>query len=179
MNSCPVSILRSKLLIYRTRDKLQSAPRGVGMAMELFVLSDKQLNSVWEWQTAIDSEGYPLQLSTKTPFESLKGFLPASLRNAQTGFECDHWPASQFIREMSDINFRRDWKYVLAFRWTRLDELQAAWMAATAYACATDGVVFDDQEAKIRTANEARQAVRDIARALPEVEAIMRDMRPS
>jgi hypothetical protein len=45
------------------------------MAMELFVLSDKQLNSVVEWQAAIDGEGYPLRLAGNMPIESLKGFL--------------------------------------------------------------------------------------------------------
>jgi hypothetical protein len=63
------------------------------MAMELFVLSDKQLISVAEWQAAIDAEGYPLRLDGNKPTESLKGFLTALLRDKKTGFECNFWPA--------------------------------------------------------------------------------------
>ena len=40
------------------------------MAMELFVLSDERLNSVAEWQAAIDAEGYPLRLDANKPMES-------------------------------------------------------------------------------------------------------------
>ena len=53
------------------------------MAMEFFVLSDRRLASIAEWQQAITAEGFQLLLSTETPFEALNGFLPAQLiRNA-------------------------------------------------------------------------------------------------
>jgi len=150
------------------------------MAMEMFVLSDKQLSSIKDWQSAIDAERYPLQLEDEIPIEGLKGFLPARLRDHQTGFECAHWPAEEFMREVPQVNFGHDWKYVLAFRWIGdFNELQAAWMAGTAYASATDGVVFDDWEGKIRTPDEARQVVQEIQRDMPRVEAIVRELRRS
>lgn len=131
------------------------------MAMELWVLSDKQIDSIAEWQTAIDAEGFPLILSSERQLEEIGGFLPAHLRGEPTGFECSHWSAAEFMREMSTIDFGRAWKYVLAFRWRgNFNELRAAWIAGSAYARATDGVVFDDQEGKIRNALEAL----DIAR---------------
>src|SRR5581483_10966772 len=112
--------------------------------------------SIAEWQSAIDAEGFPLKLSNERPFEKLNGFLPAQLLGKRTGFECDHFPAEEVMREASDIDLGREWKFVLAFRWGGdFNELQAAWMAATAYAVATDGVVLDDQEARVRTAAEA------------------------
>jgi len=47
-------------------------------------------------------------------------------------------------------------KYVLAFRWrVNFNELRAAWIAGSTYARATGGIVFDDQEGKIRSAAEA------------------------
>jgi hypothetical protein len=134
------------------------------MAMELWVLSDKKLNSIAEWQSAIDAEGFALQLSDGAPFGELNGFLPADLRGQPTGFECNHWPASAFmheIHEMLGIDFGHDWKYVLAFRWRGdFNELRAAWIAGTAYAQATGGIVFDDQEGKVRNAGEAREVAR-------------------
>src|ERR1700687_3386007 len=103
------------------------------MAMELFVLSDEQLNSMAEWQAAIDSEGYPLRLDSETPFETLKGFLPAQLRDSKTGFECSHWQADKFMRGMSGVDFGHDWKCLLTFRWGGdFNQVQAAWMAAAA-----------------------------------------------
>jgi hypothetical protein len=134
------------------------------MSMELWVFSDRQLSSIEEWQLAIDAEGYPLQLSDEIPFEQLKGFLPMHLRAELTGFECYHDDAAEMIRENPDIDFGRAWKYVLGFRWlgSKVSELRAAWMAGTAYAQATDGVVFDDQEGKFRKAAEAREVVREV-----------------
>lgn len=126
------------------------------MAMELWVLSDKQLGSIAEWQAAINAEGFPLTLSDERPIDKINGFLPARLRGQPTGFECSHWPAAEFIRDMSTVDFGRAWKHVLAFRWrANFDELRAAWIAGSAYARATDGIVLDDQEAKIRNAAQA------------------------
>jgi hypothetical protein len=148
------------------------------MAMELFVLSDKQLGSMSEWQAVIDEEGYPVRLDSARPFGALKGFLPARFRDAKTGFECSHWPADEFMRDMPEVNFGRDWKFLLTFRWGGdFDQLQAAWMAAAAYAKATDGVIFNEEEGKVRNATEAREIVEDIERGMPTVEAILRDLR--
>lgn len=131
------------------------------MAMELWVLSDRQLNSIQEWQSAIDAERFPLRLSDERPFEQLNGFLPAYLRGEPTGFECSHWPADEFMQDMSKIDFGHAWKYVLAFRWRAdFDELRAAWIAGSAYAHATEGIVFDDQEGKVRNAVEAGEVAR-------------------
>ncbi|SRR6266571_4624351 len=131
------------------------------MAMELWVLSDKQLNSIGDWQTAISAAGFPLTLSDQTSFAKLNGFVPAHLRGKATGFECSHWSAREFMRDFSDVDFGHEWKYVVAFRWrANFDELRAAWIAGAAYAQATNGIVFDDQEGKVRNAAEAREIAR-------------------
>jgi hypothetical protein len=135
------------------------------MAMELWVLSDRQLNSIAEWQSAIDAEGFPLRLSDERPLGKLNGFLPAHLRGEPTGFECSHWPAGEFMRGMPKIDFGHEWRYVLAFRWPGdFNQLRTAWIAGSAYAQATDGVIVDDQEERIRDAAEAR----DVARRMYE-----------
>jgi hypothetical protein len=141
------------------------------MSMEMWVLSDRELSSVAEWQAAIEAEGYPLRLDSTVQLQTHSGFLPAHLREKRTGFECDHFPADEFLSDMKqqnpDVDFGRDWKFVLAFRWGgSFNELEAASMAAAAYAAATDGVVVDDQEMKIRSAGEARQNTHDLVRGL-------------
>jgi len=153
--------------------------------MELWVFSDRQLNTIAEWQTAIDAEAYPLKLDETTPLESVRGFRPAHLRGDLTGFECYHDDAEKLMRNNTDLNFDHAWKYVLAFRWvdSKVNELRAAWMASTAYAQATDGVIFDDQEGKFRNATEARDVVRDVERDMPEidhkalVDNVLRDLK--
>jgi hypothetical protein len=134
------------------------------MSMELRLFSDRRLVSISEWQRAIDAEGFPLRLSDETPLDKVNGFLPSYLQDRLTGFECNHWDPKEVIAGNPDIDFGHDWKYVLAFRWlgSKRDEAVAAWMAATSYARVTDGVVFDDQEGKLRTAPEALVVVRDL-----------------
>jgi hypothetical protein len=136
------------------------------MSMELWILSDSQLNSVAEWQTAVDAEGYPLRLSSDMEFEKLRGILPMRLCGELTGFECYHDDPAELMSANPDVNFGREWKYALGFRWlgSKMSELRAAWMAATAYAQATGGIVIDDQELKIHTAPEAREVVREVER---------------
>ena len=131
------------------------------MAMELWILSDKQLGSITEWQAAINAEGMPLTLSDEKPLDKIGGFLPARLRGQPTGFECNHWPAAEFMRDMPNVDFGHAWKHVLALRWRGdFNELRAAWVAGSAYARATDGIVFDDQEGKIRNSAEAVETAR-------------------
>jgi hypothetical protein len=148
------------------------------MSIEIWAFSDRQLSSIAEWQAAIDLEGYPLQLSAEATFAKLRGFLPMQLRGERAGCECYHDPADEMIREWSDVDFGHAWKYVLGFRWGgSLTEMQCAWMAATAYAAATNGVVIDDQEARIRTPAESRSEVEAIIQEMPKMEEWLRDLR--
>jgi len=133
------------------------------MAMEIFALSDRRLNSIAEWQRAIDSEGFALQLSAETPFAQLSGFLPVRYDNAPSGFECDHWEPRSVMDEDPSAAFGHAWQYALAFRFGgRPGELESAWIAATAYARATAGVVFDTEENRIFQPDEAASLVRRI-----------------
>ena len=78
------------------------------------------------------------------------------LRSELTGFECYR----EDVRT-SEIRFRisisREWKFVLIFVWlgSKENELLAAWMAATAYAQATDGMILDGEPVRC-----ARQPMR-------------------
>ena len=137
------------------------------MSMEICVLSHAQLSSISEWQNAIDTEGFPLRLSDNRNFVDVKGFLPAVLKEQKTGFECYHADSRELFETYDNIQFDREWKYVLAFVWGgNFTEMQAAWMAATAYARATAGVVFDEEACRILTASEAFEMVQDNARIM-------------
>lgn len=149
------------------------------MAMEIFALSDRRLNSIAEWQRAIDAENFGLQLSAETPFAQLSGFLPVRYDNALSGFECDHWEPRSVADENPTTAFGHAWKYALAFRFGgKPGELESAWMAATAYARATAGVVFDTEENRIFQPDEAVQLIRRIEsnRANIDVEAMQKEI---
>ena len=63
------------------------------MSMEIYVLSDRRLASLSDWQEAIEAEGFGLQLATGRSLDDLRGHLPAQLGDEHAGFECDHWDA--------------------------------------------------------------------------------------
>lgn len=133
------------------------------MSMEISVLSEERLNSIAEWQNAIDAERFPLHLADNLTFENMKGFMPAFLREKKTGFECYHVDPQDLIRTYDNIHFNREWKFSLAFVWGGdLAQMQAVWFAAAAYASATAGVVFDEQAGKILSANDALKVARDL-----------------
>jgi hypothetical protein len=145
------------------------------MSMEIFAFSDRQLISIDDWQKAIDSLGFALTLSTDTPFTSLHGFLPVDLSGVRTGFECDHWDSHDVQKTYTDAGFDRRWRYCLAFRWgADLKACLAAYIAASAYAGATKGVVLDTEQSKVLTPQRAVTTARDIQRQLPSVEQMLR-----
>lgn len=146
------------------------------MSMEITVFSDVALESIAAWQRAMDAYGFALVLDTQATFESMRGFLPATAGVKITGFECFH-DAAREIGEDDDPALLRGWKHALSFRWGgSFDECLAAWMAATAYATATKGVVFDTQESKVFSPEGALAVIREIERERPAYELMLRDV---
>src|SRR5712691_868894 len=141
------------------------------MSIEIFVLSDRRLGSIAEWQRAIDAEGFDLRLDASRPFDALSGHLPAQRGEQHAGFECDHWDPKDVMDEEScaDIDFGRRWTQALAFRFGGdFHALWGAYAAAAAYARATEGVVFDGESGEVLPPEKAAQEARDIERVLPK-----------
>ncbi len=133
------------------------------MTMSLWVFSDRELNT-GEWQASIDAQGYPLRLSPDVVVEQLSGFFPMHLRGELTGFECYHEDLSDVRNTIPDVAIEHDWKLVLGFVWlgSKENELLAAWMAATAYVQATDGIILDGEAGELCTPAEAQALVRKL-----------------
>jgi hypothetical protein len=141
------------------------------MSMQICVLADSRLNSIAVWQKSIDAEGFPLRLSDADPTRNLAARLP----NEETSIEYGIYDFGELKSTYKQVNFDHDWKYVVAFTWSSdFAEEIAAWMAATAYARAVDGVIFDEHEGKFFTPDESAQIVREIERRRPEMEAALR-----
>jgi len=135
------------------------------MSIEIFVMSDRRLGSIAEWQKAIEQEGFALRLDASRPFETLSGHLPAWRGSVPAGFECNHWDPAELLDDdnLADIDFGRRWTQTLAFRFGGdFLALWGAFAAATAYARATGGVVFDGEAGEIFTADTAAEVTRDI-----------------
>jgi hypothetical protein len=134
------------------------------MSIEIHVLSDQQLQSIAAWQEAIDIEGFKLKLDPTVQLETASGFLPALLHNKKSGFESYHDDARELMEtyaHLPTLDFGHRWKYALSFRWGSLaHEGVAVFMAATAYAQATGGAVFDPQEGKMLALDECREIAR-------------------
>ena len=82
------------------------------------------------------------------------------------------------MRFLGEANFDHRWRFALGFRWIGdVTELQAAWIAATTYAAATSGLIFDHHEGRMFSAHEAQETVRDIMRDVPEVDAILEEIQ--
>jgi len=145
------------------------------MSMELFVLSDRWLASIAEWQRAINAEGFPLRLSTETPFEELDGILAVQLGDKRTSFECVHWNARVLMAESPGLDFGHQWAHALSFRWGADHyATPAAYMAGAAYAKATDGIVLDCEEYKIFTPQRTVEVALQVMDETPAVEAALR-----
>ena len=149
------------------------------MSMELHILSDLRLPSTREWQIAIDDEKLPLQLESNVQLGSLRGFLPARLGNEGTGFECFNDAAAQTMKFFGESHFDHPWQFALGLRWlgSKPIELQAAWTAAIAYAAATGGVIFDHEEGKVFTAEQARVVLQDFVRNLASLDTLLEKVK--
>lgn len=145
------------------------------MSMEIYVLSDIQLSSIEEWQSAIDAQRFPLRLSAETPFAKLQGALPVVLEGRSTAFECVHWSASALAAETPKVDLERRWSYALAFRWgADIDAGVAASLAAAAYAIATNGRVLDCAAGELISPNRAIEVARELDGARPLIEEAVR-----
>lgn len=139
------------------------------MSMEIQVFSDRRLVAIEEWQRAIEAERYPLRLATDLCLATAEGFLPAQLNGKDAGFECFHDNAAEAMKLLGEQKFDRPWQFALGLRWigSSMEELLSAWMAATAYAAAAEGVIFDHEEGRVFMPEEARNTVRNIERDIP------------
>ena len=142
------------------------------MAVEIFVLSDRQAGSMAEWQEAVEAEGFDLRLSTDRPFSELSGPLPAQLFGEDVRFACDHFVAATLMAHNAQVDFGHSWKFALAIRvGADLNPFLGAWIAAATYAKAVDGVVFDETEARVYTPEEALRFASCLLREIPRLQA--------
>lgn len=135
------------------------------MSMEMFVLSDRRLDSIAAWQEAIDRAGFNLRLDTSRTFDQLSGHLPAWRDEEHAGFECDQCDAAEILDAVDDLEFDHRYPCCLAFRFG--GDLFAMWgaaVAAAAYTVATGGVLLECESGELLTAERAIEFARQTER---------------
>lgn len=147
------------------------------MAMALHVLSDRRLKSIAEWQRAINADGFQLRLASDVDFATARGFVPATLDSNQTGFECYQDDAMETLRFLGVTHFTHFWKYALGLRWgADFTQLEASWMAATSYAAATGGIIFDHEEGRVFTPQQGGVLVARFVADRPRSKAFLDEL---
>lgn len=144
------------------------------MSMEIFALSDRRLASMAEWQSSVDREGIEVVFPAGATIDDLRGFLPVRMNNSASGFECDHCAASEVMKLYGGIDFGREWICALAFNWHGFDEGLTAYVAASAYAKAANGIVFDPQEGIVMSPEQAFGVARQMEADMPKVKEALR-----
>lgn len=143
------------------------------MAMEIFVFSDKRLETIAEWNTALIEMGFDVVIDDSRRVAELSGSQPTKLRDRDVWIEYDHFDPAKFFEEQDYVRKERDWKYLLAFRFGGdLYALTAVLMAAAAYAKATNGVVLDEYEPVFRSWQQVAQMAIENDRDTPRIEAL-------
>jgi hypothetical protein len=107
----------------------------------------------------------------------LSGNQPTKLRGRDVWIEYDHFDPAEYLEDQKEhVEKERDWKYLLAFRWgSDIHAHPAVFMAAAAYAKATDGVVLDEWEPIFRKWEEVAEIARQADLETPKVEAWLRE----
>lgn len=146
------------------------------MSTTICVVTDALLESIAKWQDAIDAEGFSLHLSDGGPDQNLN----AKLGEVETTIEYGVYDFDELKEVYGNVNFGRDWKHVVAFTFSSsFDEAIASWMAATAYARATGALIFDGQEGRLFSPDEALRITRDFEQGRPEMEGAIRELKQS
>ena len=139
------------------------------MSMEILVFSDRRLDSMSEWQRAIDSEGLSILLPEGASTDELHGYLPVHRGDIRTGFECTHRDAAEMMAFYRGINFGHPWAQCLSFIWgSDFEEGLAASMTSAAYAKQANGIVYDPQDDLIMSPREALEHARRQKDELPK-----------
>ncbi len=127
------------------------------MSMEIHVLFRGKLPTKAALQTALRELGFPFSIKPATgSLERQKGYMPMLLNKDDTGVEFDVFEGRDAVEEIGGEDVDPQFDRVGNFRWGG-DETEgaAALCSAAALASILDGVVFEEQEGRLLTAEEA------------------------
>lgn len=118
------------------------------MSLSCYVLCNRHLTTLGEWQAAIDALGFAVTLQGEAtePIEDLSGHLPTVWQGEEAGFECDPGgvdEAAEIIEMCDDVDLGGPWACMLAFNYVGFANIAGVTIAGAVYAKATDGVFYE------------------------------------
>jgi len=137
---------------------------GSPLSIELHIfLSDASAPTGRDWQHAIEAAGFPLILHAESDLALYRGFVPATYKGRQTGFEFYLDAASDILAAYPHVGQQAGRRTRCAtLRWSGdLLEMCAALAAAVSLAKLTDGLYFSPEDGTVSEPDEALAAARN------------------
>lgn len=143
------------------------------MSLSCFVLCNRHLTTLGEWQAAIGALGFAVKLDAEAAerIADLGGHLPTIWEGREAGFECYPGGADQaadLTETSDDVDFGGPWACILEFNYVGFANIAGVTIAAAAYAKATDGVFYEGEsgelfgaEAAVAFARKTEAEIRD------------------
>jgi hypothetical protein len=119
---------------------------------------------------ALKELAFPFSIKPATgSLEQQSGFMPMMLRREETGVEFDVYDDHFAVEEFADAGVDQSLERRASLRWGGdFQEAVAGMCAAAALAKVMDGVVFDEAENRLLSADEAVEVARKNLKELPE-----------
>src|SRR5882762_5901660 len=125
------------------------------MSTETHVFFRGKLPTKAALSRAMKELGFPFSIKPATgSLEQQSGFMPMLLRREETGVEFDVYNDHAAVEELVDEGVDQSFERRASFRWSGdFQEAVAGMCAAAALARLTSGVVFDEAEDKLLSAD--------------------------
>jgi hypothetical protein len=152
------------------------------MSMEIHVLFRGKLPSKAALQAALRELGFPFSIKPATgSLERQNGFMPMLLDKEETGAEFDVFEGRAAVEEIGGKDVDPRFDRVANFRWGgSMHECASAVCSAAALAKLVSGVVFDDEEGKLFSIDQAIAVARQVIAEVPKPSSpTLRPRRPS
>jgi hypothetical protein len=120
--------------------------------------------------------GFPFSIKPAAgSLELQHGYMPMLLRREETGVEFDVYDDPAALAEFADEGIDPSLDRMASFRWAGdMQEMLAGMCCAAALAKLTDGIVFDAEEGKLRSVDEAITFARGHLQAVDKPEEARR-----
>jgi hypothetical protein len=127
------------------------------MSMETHVFFRGQLPTKAVLSRAMKELGFPFSITPSTgSLERQSGFMPMKRRGEETGVEFDVYNDHSSVEEFADVGVDAGFERRASLRWDGdFQEAVAGMSAAAALAKLMNGVVFDESEDKLLSADDA------------------------
>ena len=137
------------------------------MSVDSFVfLQEDRLPTIAEWQGALDEEECGIALERIDDLRKHTGYLPASYRGHQSGFEWFFGPVAEVVGDKPEAVGNRS--HAIDFvTHSDMRELICGMIAGAVLAKLADGLVFDEESGEYIDGNRALEIAKKLEKNYP------------